>query len=61
MAANLEAQEPFDECAFSRNVKKQLKAKLPEYMVPKKIIRLDSLPMNSNGKVDRKKLGELIK
>lgn len=61
VTANLEAQEPFDERAFSRNVKKQLKAKLPEYMVPKKIIRLDSLPMNSNGKVDRKKLGELIK
>lgn len=61
VTANLEAQEPFDERTFSGNVKKQLKAKLPEYMVPKKIIRLDSLPMNSNGKVDRKKLGELIK
>ncbi len=33
-----------------------LKRKLPFYMIPKKIIKMDSLPMNMNGKIDRKKL-----
>ena len=29
---------------------------LPSYMVPKRIISIDSLPLNANGKVDRKAL-----
>jgi non-ribosomal peptide synthetase-like protein len=36
------------------------KAKLPEYMVPSKIITLESIPMNANGKSDRKKLLEIL-
>jgi len=38
-------------------IKKQLRAYLPEYMIPKKIIFKDSFPTTPNGKTDRKKLG----
>jgi len=34
---------------------------LPEYMVPQKIYFIDTLPLNSNGKMDRNKLEEMLK
>lgn len=34
---------------------------IPEYMIPKKIIKLDSMPMTKNGKIDRKQLMEVVK
>ena len=46
---------------FSIKVKNKLRELVPVYMVPKKIIRKDFLPLNTNGKVDRKKLLEEIK
>jgi hypothetical protein len=36
----------------------QLRAALPEYLVPALIVKLAALPRNSNGKVDRKRLPE---
>jgi acyl-coenzyme A synthetase/AMP-(fatty) acid ligase len=35
-------------------VKDILRSKLPKYMIPKKIIFVEKLPLNSNGKIDRK-------
>ena len=40
-------------------VKQKLKEMLPEYMMPKTIEILEKIPVNNNGKYDRKKLKEL--
>jgi len=37
----------------------QLRRKVPDYMLPNKIIVMDELPKNSNGKLDRKSISEL--
>lgn len=36
-----------------------IKERLPDYMVPYKIIKMDTLPLNANGKIDRKKIMEM--
>jgi acyl-coenzyme A synthetase/AMP-(fatty) acid ligase len=33
---------------------------VPEYMLPNRLIKVDKMPMNANGKIDRVKLKELI-
>ncbi len=38
------------------NLKQYLREKLPEYMIPSDFIQLNRIPLNSNGKIDRKKL-----
>ena len=40
----------------SQDLRNFLKTKLPEYMIPQTFMRLESLPLNSNGKVDRRAL-----
>ncbi len=40
-------------------VKQKLKEMLPVYMMPKTIEILEKIPINNNGKYDRKKLKEL--
>lgn len=42
------------------DLKQELAGYLPDYMVPSRIIILDSFPLTPNGKVDRKKLPSLI-
>jgi len=44
--------------ADKADVKEVLKTKVPEYMVPEIIHRLDVMPMNANGKIDRVLLKE---
>lgn len=37
----------------------QIKKRLPSYMVPSSIRQIDSIPLNANGKIDRKALAEM--
>ena len=49
-------------CSVTRSdVEHYLELHLPTYSVPNFIIRLDSFPLNDNGKIDRKKLKEYKK
>ena len=40
----------------SSDLREMLKKQLPDYMIPSFFINLDSIPLNSSGKVDRRKL-----
>ena len=33
-----------------------VRSKVPEYMIPDKVVRIKEMPKNSNGKIDRKYL-----
>ena len=49
-----------EERVAAKRLKDELRRFVPEYMIPKKIVFLDKMPMNVNGKIDRKFLGGLI-
>jgi acyl carrier protein len=40
-------------------LREQLKARLPQYMVPSAIVLLETLPLTANGKIDRQALAAL--
>lgn len=57
-------------CVYTEEVENTLKAQkkikedmaqfVPEYMVPRKIIFVEEMPMTANGKIDRKKMQEIV-
>ncbi len=47
---------PEGEQVSATGLRKALKTRLPEYMVPSVIVLLEKFPLNANGKVDRKAL-----
>lgn len=44
----------------SAEISSQLRDAVPDYMVPNKIVQLDAMPTNLNGKIDRVALKELL-
>ncbi|WDY56393.1 non-ribosomal peptide synthase/polyketide synthase [Pseudomonas sp. PSKL.D1] len=56
LVAYLVVEGGADESALRERLKGQLKAQLPDYMVPAHLLLLDKLPLNPNGKLDRKAL-----
>ncbi len=42
-----------------RELTEALKQKLPQFMIPGKTVKLDEMPLNKNGKIDRHRLSEL--
>ncbi|MCR5775206.1 MAG: amino acid adenylation domain-containing protein [Lachnospiraceae bacterium] len=42
-----------------KDVTENLQRRLPQYMVPGRTVQVESMPMNKNGKIDRKALAEL--
>jgi D-alanine--poly(phosphoribitol) ligase subunit 1 len=53
-----EKSEEEDSFLVVSKIKKELKQLIPDYMIPRKIIIKDVLPMNENAKVNRKLLME---
>jgi non-ribosomal peptide synthase protein (TIGR01720 family) len=45
-----------DEPATAANLRSYLQEKLPDFMLPSAFVKMDRLPLNANGKVDRKAL-----
>ena len=57
LVATREHPTPEDEAI----ILKKCRAELPNFMIPQKIIFLDSVPHNPNGKIDRKALTKQFK
>jgi len=55
----LESHQPVSDAAIAE-YRALLGRALPSYMVPQKIDVVPNLPLNQNGKIDRKRLGELV-
>lgn len=49
-----------DDEMTEKSVYKELKSKIPDYMLPGKIRRLDKMPLNINGKIDRAYLRGIV-
>lgn len=43
------------------SIKNRLKELIPEYMIPGRLIRVEQMPMNANGKIDKVELSNLLK
>ena len=53
--------EPLQDGVSAAGLRKVLSGVLPKYMIPTKYIRLDGMPMNPNGKIDRLRLKQALR
>ncbi|KAJ3491955.1 hypothetical protein NLG97_g5492 [Lecanicillium saksenae] len=64
LPAGQDCQETTNGAVAPQNTEDRLRSALqmtlPSYMIPKRIIFLDKMPINQNGKVDRRALGALV-
>ena len=51
---------PRDALALSRELKAELARSLPAYMVPRQVRVLERMPLNANGKADRRLLAASV-
>lgn len=56
----LEQEDGFTPLKRSIEIKKQAAAFLPDYMIPRKLVAVESFPLNTNGKIDKKVLAEQL-
>jgi acyl-CoA synthetase (AMP-forming)/AMP-acid ligase II len=42
-------------------VQNAMQSRVPKYMVPRRVVLLEQLPLSSNGKIDRKALIEQLR
>ena len=56
----LSAQAEVSGFELTNLLRKQLGQRLPAYMLPRKFLFLDLLPMTANGKIDRRQLAESL-
>ena len=60
IGAVVPTEEVRDDLEMTRQIKSELKSRLPEYMIPRKFVWMKQLPLTSNGKLDRKQVAEDI-
>lgn len=55
-------QNPAEDTSYTRRkwIRNAMKERVPTYMVPRRIVFFSDFPVTMNGKLDRKKLGEMI-
>lgn len=53
------SEEISDQRILINNIKDYLRMNVPEYMIPKKITFLSEMPMTTNGKIDKRAIGEM--
>ncbi|WP_154836563.1 D-alanine--poly(phosphoribitol) ligase subunit DltA [Staphylococcus sp. Marseille-Q1834] len=60
VGAVVPTEEVENDLEMTRTIKSELKSRLPEYMIPRKFVWMEQLPLTSNGKLDRKQVAKDI-
>lgn len=58
LCAYFQLKEEADVASPEKEIRKELKKKLPDYMIPQFFVHMEEFPLNQNGKIDRLSLKE---